>query len=55
MTDTDYADDQVLLTNTSAGAETILHSLEQAGKGIVLFVNANKKLMWFKKRVPSLH
>ena len=41
MVDADYADDLVLLVNTSVQAESLLHSLEQAG-GIGLYVKANK-------------
>ena len=42
ITDTDYADDIVLLANTPTQAETLLHSLEQAAAGIGLHVNADK-------------
>ena len=34
MTDTDYTDDLVLLANTPAQAKSLLHSLEQAARGI---------------------
>ena len=48
MTDTDYADDQALLTNTPAQA--LPHSLEQAARGIDLYVNTNKTVfMCFKQ------
>ena len=40
--DTDYTDDIALLANTSALAESLLHSLEQAAGGIGLHVNADK-------------
>ena len=40
--DTDYTDDIVLLVNTHAQAETLLHSLEWAASGIGLHVNADK-------------
>ena len=43
-----YADDIKLLANTSAQAESLLHSLEQAAGGIDLHMNADKtKFMCF--------
>ena len=42
ITDTDYADDIVILANTPAQAETLLHSLERAVAGIGPHVNAHK-------------
>ena len=42
ITDVDYADDIVILANTSNQAETLLHSLERAAAGIGLHVNAHK-------------
>ena len=42
MTDVDYADDLVLFTNTSAKAESLLHSLEPVAWEMGLYVNANK-------------
>ena len=42
ITDADLADDIVLLANTPAQAETLLHSLERAAAGISLHVNAYK-------------
>ena len=42
ITEWDYADDLLLLTNTSAQAESILHSLEQDMGIINLYMNANK-------------
>ena len=51
ITDADYADDIVLLANTSTQAETLLHSLEWAAAGIGLHVNAHKmKYMCFNQR-----
>ena len=51
ITDADYADDIVLLANTLAQAETLLHSLEQAAGGIGLHVNADKtEYMCFNQR-----
>ncbi len=44
---TDYADDQVLLINTSAQTESLLLSLEQAVEGIGFYVNANKTVSVF--------
>ena len=40
--DTDYADDLALLTNTQTQAKCLLQSLEQATRGIGLFVNSDK-------------
>ena len=49
ITDVDYADDLALLANASAQAKSLLHSLEQAARGIDLHVNANKtKYVCFK-------
>ena len=42
ITDTDYADDIVILANTPNQAETLQHSLERAATGIGLLVNAHK-------------
>ena len=42
ITDTDYADDIAILTNTPAQAETLLHTLERTAAGISLHVNAHK-------------
>ena len=42
MTDADYTDDRALLTNTLTQAEFLVHSLEQAVRGISPYVNANK-------------
>ena len=42
ITNADYADDIVLLTNTPTQAKSLLHSLEQAVGGIGLHVNAGK-------------
>ena len=51
ITDADYADDIVLQANTSAQAESQLHSLERAAGGIGLHVNANKtEYMGFNQR-----
>ena len=48
ITDMDYADDIALLANAPAQAETLLHSLERAGAGISLHINAHKmKYMGF--------
>ena len=42
ITDVDYADDIALTVNTSAQAESLLHSLEWTAGGICLNVNADK-------------
>ena len=42
ITDVDDADDIVLLVNTPAQAESLLHSLKKAAGGICLHVNADK-------------
>ena len=42
ISDTDYADDILLLANTSTQAKSLLHSLDQAVGGIDLHVNADK-------------
>ena len=42
ITNADYADDIAILANTSAQAETLLHSLERDTAGIGLHVNAHK-------------
>ena len=47
MTNADYADDLVLLTNTTVQAEFLLHSSEQAAGGIGFYVNSNKKVYVF--------
>ena len=48
--DTDNADDLVLLANTQARAESLLHSVEKAAGGIGLLVNASKtECMCFKR------
>ena len=53
MTDSDYADDLTLLTNTPAQEESLLQSLEKTAGGICLYVsvNANKTVyMYFKQK-----
>ena len=42
ITDADYTDDLVLLINTPAQAESLLHSIEQAVRNIALNVTADK-------------
>ena len=49
MTNADNADDLVLLTNTPAQAKSQQHSLEQAARGIGLYVNAGKTKLCFKQ------
>ena len=47
----DYADDIVLLANTTTQAETLLHSLEWVAAGIGLHVNTDKtEYMCFNQR-----
>ena len=49
--DADYADDIALLTNTPTQAESLLHSLEPAARGIGLHVNADKmENMYFNQK-----
>ena len=43
MTVEDYADDLVILENTPAQTESLLHSLKQTVRYISLFVNENKR------------
>ena len=51
ITDTDYANDIVLLANTPAQVETLLHSLEQEAADIGLHVNTHKmEYMCFNQR-----
>ena len=60
MTDADHAIDLPILTNASAQAKSLLHTLEQAARDIVFFVvvwfcfffaNANKmEFMYFKQK-----
>ena len=51
ITDADYADDIVRLSDTPAQAETLLHSLERAAGGTGLHVNAHKiEYMGFNQR-----
>ena len=51
ITDADYADNIVLLANSSTKAESLLHSLERAAGGIGLYVNADKtEYMCFNQR-----
>ena len=52
ITNVDYADDIVLLTNTPIQAQTLLHSLEWTDTGIGLHVNADKtEYMCFNQTV----
>ena len=44
MTDADYADDLLLITNTKALAESLLHNLEKPAGGIGLYVNTYKRV-----------
>ena len=42
ITDADYTNDIAILANTPHQVETLLHSLERAAAGIVLYANAHK-------------
>ena len=56
ITDTDYANDIVLLANAPAQAETLLHSLERTAAGIGRHVKAQKKYVCaLIKQVTSPH
>ena len=51
ITNANYTDDLALLANTTAQAETLLHSLERTAAGIGLHVNADKmEYMCFNQR-----
>ena len=43
----DYGDDLLLLGNTPAEAESLLHSMEQSSSGIGLCVNSDKTGLLF--------
>ena len=49
ISDADYIDDLVLLTNTSAQDKSQLHSLKQAAGGSSLYMNANITEFMFLK------
>ena len=54
FTDTDYADNIVLLANTPTQTEALLYSLEQVVGGIGLHMNADKmEYMCFNQGVIS--
>ena len=52
--DADYADDLALLTSTPNQAESLLHTLEQAARGIGLHVNVNKTEYMCLKRERAM-
>ena len=52
--DADYADDIVLLANTSPQVESLLHSLKRVGGGIGLHVKANKTVYICFKREGAI-
>ena len=55
ITDADHVDDRVLLANTPAQAESQLHNLELAVRGIGLYVNVNKtEFICFKQGAITL-
>ena len=43
LTDTEYIDDLSFLANTPAQAEFLLHRLEKTARGIVVYMNLDKK------------
>ena len=50
ISDADYADDLALLASTPTEAESLLHCLDQAAKGIGLNVNSDKtEIIWFNQ------
>ena len=53
ITDADSADDLVLLANTSAQAESLLHNLEQAARGIGLWIQIKQSWCVLIKMVLS--
>ena len=53
MTDAGYADSLDLCANTPAQAESLLNNLEQAPRGIGLYLNANKTEFMSFKRVQK--
>ena len=53
--DSDYIDDILLLANTLAQAENLLHSLEWAAAGIGLHVNVDKTEYALIKEATSTH
>ena len=55
INDADYIEVCVaLLANTFAQAKSLLNSLEQAAKGVGLYVNSDKtEFMYFNQDVPS--
>ena len=54
MTDTDYADDLELLTNTLALAKSLRHSLEPAAKDVHFYVNTDKTEFTYFKREEAI-
>ena len=54
MTDADYTDDRVLLLNTHAQTEPVMHSLEQAARGIGLYMNTNKTEFMYSKQEGAI-
>ena len=54
LMDADYTDDQALLANTPAQAESLLHNLKQVPGSIGQYVNANSSCV-LNKMVLSLH
>ena len=51
QSDADYVDDLTFLGKISERAESLFHSLQKVGGGIVLYVNANEtEYMYFKQK-----
>ena len=49
ITDADYADDLPFVANTTVQAKSQLHSLEQAARGIGLYVNSDITVYFFNQ------
>ena len=54
MTDIVYADDQPLLINTSAQAESLLPDMEQAARGVGIYVNSEKIELIYSKQNETI-
>ena len=54
MTDTECVDNLTFFTNPPPQAKSLLHSFEQAGRHIGLYVNADKtEFIYFNQMEPS--
>ena len=54
MTDVGFADNQVLLLNTPAQVESLLHDLKQAAKDIGFYVNTDKRGFMYLKQDEAI-